>query len=1062
MLATEVGYTNSNVASYTYTITTSNTFFIAQTAAGTGSGTSCANALAVTFFNTTANWGTGSGQIGPGSVVNLCGTITSQITMYGSGTASNPITLQWQPGAQLSSCSTTGALAINGRSYLVLDLGANAPAITCPNNGSGLTTSINAIGIYALDLASVEIRNGTIGPIYVHSGSDTNVTSAGISVFGANNIYFHNLTLDWMEKGIHVQLGNGMGNTSGNVISNNFCDGTSGDPLSGTTGGCIVYVDGDTATHTDTGAQVYGNSCVLGIAWAGSSAHITCFDFFQQSGTGATDNILGLLIYNNFFTSDNVRDTSAYLELTDGLVGCNTNSILTASIFNNLFVQTGTWVGGDGFIFEHGCYHTDLIANNTLVNTTTTNSVGMSLNGPDDGPPGYNTYTVENNIIENPTQFYSNAINPSGGSKLTSNNNIFYSGTDAWYWNGTNYPSLATWQSAIGQDLNSSVGNPGLNSNYTITSASSLAYQFGPNLTSLGIAQLNVGAPLTWGPSGACGAGCLARATTGQWDAGIYPYSSTAPGGLAPPVCTPTTGTFTNNVVITCTLPAGATGCYTTNGTPPTATSGTCGGGSSTGSGTTISSNSANKFQILATESGFTNSAVTSDTYTLTVAQVGCMPGTGNFVSSVTVTCSDSTTSTNIFYAVGTTPTCSSTPYAPITAASTETLNFIGCRPGYNNSIVSSYTYTVAVATPTLNPSPGTFSTPPLVTMTSSTSGSTIIYTTDGSTPGTTTGCTPSGTGTAVANGSSITISTTTTFAALGCLSGDANSSVTSGLYTISSGSITLNPPNCTPNMPLSPSMTYNNDLRISCTLPTGSTGCYTLNGTVPGGSSGTCAAGSTQYTAPFIISNNNAANVQILATETGFTNSSVVQYNYTLVVANPSCTKAGTYSPSVQVTCSDVTNGASIYYSTTGTATCSSTLYTGPIPVTATSTYSFVGCLAGFNTSNYVTYVYSISSTVPTAPAPQLLIGKLSGSTVDLSWKAPPPMSGVTLTGYTVWRTARTTFTNPSNIATVRVPTTTFQDKKCTAICMYAVSANCVAPCKDSGFSNVVKVAVK
>jgi hypothetical protein len=70
--------------------------------------------------------------------------------------------------------------------------------------------------------------------------------------------------------------------------------------------------------------------------------------------------------------------------------------------------------------------------------------------------------------------------------------------------------------------------------------------------------------------------------------------------------------------------------------------------------------------------------------------------------------------------------------------------------------------------------------------------------------------------------------------------------------------------------------------------------------------------------------------------------------------------------------------------------------------------------------------------------------------------------MSGVTLTGYTVWRTARTTFTNPSNIATVRVPTTTFQDKKCTAICMYAVSANCVAPCKDSGFSNVVKVAVK
>src|SRR5258707_9894695 len=43
---------------------------------GTGTGTSCTDTLPVAWFNNSANWGSGSSQIGPGTTVHLCGTFT--------------------------------------------------------------------------------------------------------------------------------------------------------------------------------------------------------------------------------------------------------------------------------------------------------------------------------------------------------------------------------------------------------------------------------------------------------------------------------------------------------------------------------------------------------------------------------------------------------------------------------------------------------------------------------------------------------------------------------------------------------------------------------------------------------------------------------------------------------------------------------------------------------------------------------------------------------------------------------------------------------------------------
>src|ERR1700685_1857894 len=60
------------------------TVYVAQSAAGSANGSSCTNAYAVTFFNASSNWGTGASQIGPGTTVDLCGTITTELTAHGS------------------------------------------------------------------------------------------------------------------------------------------------------------------------------------------------------------------------------------------------------------------------------------------------------------------------------------------------------------------------------------------------------------------------------------------------------------------------------------------------------------------------------------------------------------------------------------------------------------------------------------------------------------------------------------------------------------------------------------------------------------------------------------------------------------------------------------------------------------------------------------------------------------------------------------------------------------------------------------------------------------------
>jgi glucuronoarabinoxylan endo-1,4-beta-xylanase len=96
-------------------------------------------------------------------------------------------------------------------------------------------------------------------------------------------------------------------------------------------------------------------------------------------------------------------------------------------------------------------------------------------------------------------------------------------------------------------------------------------------------------------------------------------------------------------------------------------------------------------------------------------------------------------------------------------------------------------------------------------------------------------------------------------------------------------------------------------------------------------------------------------------------------QYSTTSTVSVPSCTPvSGAYS-SVTMTCTDATPGASIYYNLSGTATCSSTLYSAPVVLTLPVTVSLIGCKSGYTSSAPTLPPYAYTSS--------------SASTVTVNW---------------------------------------------------------------------------
>ena len=197
-----------------------------------------------------------------------------------------------------------------------------------------------------------------------------------------------------------------------------------------------------------------------------------------------------------------------------------------------------------------------------------------------------------------------------------------------------------------------------------------------------------------------------------------------------------------------------------------------------------LSQSSSETLYAVAGGTGYKDSPVASASYVIqpSVSTPTFSPAAGAYTSAQSVTISDATSGATIYYTInGTTPTTSSTPYAgPIAVSSTETLEAIAVKTGDTNSAVTSAAYTITsspptVSTPTFSPTGGAYTSAQSVTISDATSGATVYYTTDGTTP----------TASSTLYTGPIVVSSTETLEAIAADTGDTDSAVASAAYTI-------------------------------------------------------------------------------------------------------------------------------------------------------------------------------------------------------------------------------------------------------------------------------------
>ncbi len=389
---------------------------------------------------------------------------------------------------------------------------------------------------------------------------------------------------------------------------------------------------------------------------------------------------------------------------------------------------------------------------------------------------------------------------------------------------------------------------------------------------------------------------------------------------------------------------------YTTDGTTPTT--------SSTRFTTQLTVATTQTIKAIATAPGYSPSPVATATYTISIptATPVISPPPGIYTSTQSATITDATPGAVIYYTTDSSaPTTSSTRYTgPIPVTATETVRAIATAPGYVQSAEAKtiYTMNVPATTPIFTPAPDTYSAAQSVTLTDTTTGAVIYYTTDGSTPTTSsakyTGAVP--------------VSTTKTIKAIATAPARVTSALATGTYIILQPAAT---PLLTPV-----EGTYAPSQTVTITDATaGAVIYYTTNGTVP-------ISGSTRYTAPIKLSATQT--IKAIATATGYAPSPVATAAYTIgapTAAPVISPKAGSYTVAQSVTITDATAGAVIYYTTNSSApTTSSAKYTAPINVTVTQTVRAMAIAAGYVQSPEASaaYAMSVPAAAPTfLPAP-------------------------------------------------------------------------------------------
>jgi len=250
----------------------------------------------------------------------------------------------------------------------------------------------------------------------------------------------------------------------------------------------------------------------------------------------------------------------------------------------------------------------------------------------------------------------------------------------------------------------------------------------------------------------------------------------------------------------------------------------------------------------------------------------------------------------------------------------------------------------VPAATPVFSRPSGYYVGVQTTTLSDSTPGWTIYYSTDGKAP----------TNASTRYSGPITIPVSEKIEAIAYAPGYLPSAVSSVSYTI-----ITNAPKITPAVG-----TFISDSEVTITDPERSAEIYyTLNGTKPSRSSN-------HYTKEFSVAKDTT--VMAVAFVTGQSESGVVTAKLVIKAATPKFSiKSGRYPKAITVAITDATRGAAIHYTTDGsTPSEKSTRYSKAITVNKPETIKAIAVATGGTSSAIATATYSIGKVKPSDPA--------------------------------------------------------------------------------------------